>query len=67
MCNAISGRDNKRGIGYFVANDAAYIIKKLRKQKFMTDELPSFFHQLDTLGISLDDIKEPYEKYLHDK
>ncbi|MBO4984301.1 MAG: GntR family transcriptional regulator [Bacteroides sp.] len=55
---------NKRGIGYFVSPGAHRQILELRRQQFLKEELPSFFHQLRTLGISFDELGDMYQTYL---
>ncbi len=51
---------NKRGIGFFVAENAVEIIKTLRKKQFMDEEVPVFFKHLRLLDI---DIKEIINLY----
>lgn len=51
---------NKRGIGYFIAENAkALVLESMRKQ-FVDTELPSIFKKLDLLGISMDDFVAMY-------
>ena len=52
---------NKRGLGYFVAADAAEVILRIRKDEFMNESIPEFFHRLRMLGISWDEIKAVYD------
>lgn len=47
---------NKRGLGFFVANDAQRIISSLRKKQFIDVELPQFFNTINLLGISMEEI-----------
>jgi DNA-binding transcriptional regulator YhcF (GntR family) len=54
---------NKRGIGYFVASNAGKKIKQLKKERFLTNELPQFFRNIYLLDIELDELKTHYEKY----
>ncbi|MBR0054701.1 MAG: GntR family transcriptional regulator [Bacteroidales bacterium] len=51
---------NKRGIGFFVAENAVEIIRTLRKKQFMDEEVPVFFKHLRLLDI---DIKEIINLY----
>ena len=55
---------NKRGIGYFVADDGYEKTRGLRKADFVNQELPSVFKQMQLLNITLDDVNEYYQKYL---
>lgn len=54
---------NKRGIGYFVASGAKALILSLRREIFLKEEVDSFFRQLQTLGISMDEITDMYREY----
>ena len=54
---------NKRGIGYFVAQDASKRIKQLKKERFLVNELPQFFRNIYLLDIELDELKPHFEKY----
>lgn len=46
----------KRGIGFFVSEDAKEAILKTEKQKFITEELPEFVKRANLLGINLKDL-----------
>ena len=54
---------NKRGIGYFVAPCAVERIKQLRKELFLTEELPEFFGSISTLEISIEEIEKLYKDW----
>jgi GntR family transcriptional regulator len=54
---------NKRGIGYFVSVNAVSKIKQLKKERFLTNELPQFFRNIYLLDMELDELKPHYEKY----
>ena len=54
---------NKRGIGYFVAPRAVERIKQLRKELFLTEELPEFFGSISTLEISIEEIERLYKNW----
>ena len=55
---------NRRGIGFFITDDAPHVISELRKETFIEGEMPSFFHQLNLLGVSPDELKSMFEQYL---
>lgn len=55
---------NRRGIGFFVADDAAEIIRRKRKSEFLDDEIFDFFRQLSLLDITADELKQMYDNYL---
>ena len=47
---------NKRGIGFFVTEDAVEKIKVLRKREFMEDEVPVFIKNVKLLDIDVNEI-----------
>ena len=48
---------NKRGIGYFIANEARDLVLKQMKEEFINEELPQVIKKMKLLGISLDEVK----------
>ncbi|HET6244803.1 MAG: GntR family transcriptional regulator [Bacteroidetes bacterium] len=52
---------NKRGIGYFVTEDAYKKIRDLKKEQFIKEDLPLFFKTMHLLDLSLDDIGKFYQ------
>lgn len=58
---------NKRGIGYFIADDARERISVIRHETFFNGEIQEFFRQLSLLGITPDDLYAHYVKYLEEK
>ena len=53
---------NKRGLGYFVAEDAQRNIKDTRRRAFMKTVIPEMVRQMKLLDISLGDVKEAFAK-----
>jgi GntR family transcriptional regulator len=51
---------NKRGIGYFVAEDGYNKSLDLKKEKFYNQELPLFFKTIELLGISIEEVGKLY-------
>ncbi len=51
---------NKRGLGFFVSENAKSEVLALMKKSFLTNELPDIFKKMDLLGISPENIKEKY-------
>lgn len=51
---------NKRGIGYFVHEDAPDKIAEGQRQMFIEEDLPQFFNSLYLLKIDIDEIKRRY-------
>lgn len=54
---------NKRGIGYFVSEEAKSEIRQMRYKQFIAEVLPSVFKEMDLLGIGLEELKEIYKQY----
>lgn len=54
---------NKRGIGFFVADDGIKKVKAYRKERFMQQDLPEFFRNIYLLDITLEDLQARYEKF----
>ncbi|WP_018621445.1 GntR family transcriptional regulator [Spirosoma luteum] len=55
---------NKRGIGYFPAEDASDRIKTYRREQFLANDLPVFFRNMYLLGIELTEIESRYEQFV---
>ena len=53
---------NKRGIGYFVADDAYSKTVALKKEEFIKEDLPALFKTMELLKINFDDLKDYYQK-----
>ena len=47
---------NKRGIGFFVNEDAADVILKIRKKEFFEQDLPEFLKKVDLLNLDKTEI-----------
>ena len=55
---------NKRGVGYFVADDAKSKIIIYRKKQFLEQELPLFFKNLQILGMDFQEIEKQYDAFI---
>ncbi len=55
---------NKRGVGYFVSENAVSVVLEERKKSFSEQDLPVFFRNISLLGISMDEISGYYQQYL---
>lgn len=47
---------NRRGLGYYVSQDALYHIQQQRRTSFFKELLPEVFRQMRLLGISIDEV-----------
>jgi GntR family transcriptional regulator len=56
--------NNKRGIGFFLAEDAVANVRNYRKSQFMKDELPAFFRNLYLLNIGFDELQTRYNTFV---
>lgn len=54
---------NKRGIGYFVADDGYEKAMTLKKEDFIKDELPKIFKTMSLLNLSLEDLGKYYKHW----
>lgn len=58
---------NKRGIGYFVAEDGFEKVRSLKKRDFIEKELPRIFKSMDLLNLEIRDLEDLYEKHSNQK
>lgn len=54
----------RRGLGYFLSDDATGRARQLQRQEFFNDTLPQMFSTMDSLDISIDEIIARYHKKL---
>lgn len=54
----------KRGIGYFVSTGARELVLDDRKNVFIGEDMNSFFHEIYTLGIPIEEITSLYQEYV---
>jgi len=54
---------NKRGVGYFVAEQAKRKIIDYRRKLFLEQELPVIFKNMNLLGMSFDELNTRYEEF----
>jgi len=57
---------NKRGIGYFIEDDAMERILTFRREQFMENELPVFMRNIYLLKIDFKEIKSLFEQFVND-
>lgn len=58
---------NKRGIGYFVGDNAYKKTLELKKEKFINTDLPFLFKTIKILNINFDELNKLYLEYLNRK
>ncbi len=52
---------NKRGVGFFVADDAVELIHQRQREEFFIKDLPMFLQKVKLLGLRSVDLKELME------
>ena len=57
---------NKRGIGYFIEDDAMVRILSFRREQFIENELPVFMRNIYLLNIDFKEIKALFEQFVKD-
>lgn len=55
---------NKRGLGFFVAESAVEIIRKMRLDTLLGEESELFFSRLAVLEVTPEQLRDMYSKYL---
>ena len=55
---------NKRGVGYFVAEDAKNKITNYRKIQFLEQELPVLFKNMKLLGMNIEYLEKEYRDFI---
>ena len=57
----------KRGLGYFVADDAVSTILSRRREAFISTQAAEFFETARTLGVSPEELSEMYKTFIRQK
>lgn len=52
----------RRGMGYFVAENARSLILASRRKEFMDERLPELFRQMRLLGITIEELEERWNE-----
>jgi DNA-binding transcriptional regulator YhcF (GntR family) len=52
---------NKRGIGYFVADDGYEKARELKKDEFIQHDVPVFFRKMEMLELKLEELYQIYQ------
>ncbi|MEL6975924.1 MAG: GntR family transcriptional regulator [Bacteroidota bacterium] len=58
---------NKRGIGYFVAEDGLEAVLRIKRKAFLEQTLPDVFKQMNLLNIPLEALEEAYKRMNDEK
>lgn len=57
---------NRRGVGLFVADNAVEVIKRMRREVFLSEELDPFMRQAVLLDISEQELLTAYRRHLNE-
>jgi len=57
---------NKRGVGYFIEDDAMDRILNFRREQFVENELPVFMRNIFLLKIDFKEIKSLFDQFVKD-
>lgn len=57
---------NKRGVGYFIEDDAMDRILNFRREQFMENELPVFMRNMFLLKIDFKEVKQLFDQFVKD-
>ena len=57
---------NKRGIGYFIEDDAMERILSFRREQFIENELPVFMRNIYLLNLDFKEIKTLFDQFVKD-
>ncbi len=55
---------NKRGIGFFISDEAPELITRLRRETFFNDEMQYFFSRLLSINVTPEDLTRLYAEYI---
>lgn len=56
----------RRGMGYFVAENARSLILASRRKEFMEESIPELFRQMRLLGITMEELEERWNESRQD-
>lgn len=58
---------NRRGLGYFTAENAVELIAQQRRDEFFQHEMDYFFNRLSQIGMDSVELLQRYETFLNQK
>ena len=58
---------NKRGLGFYISQDAHVLTTQLKRTQFIKQELPRMFKYIHQLEINISELDQLYSKYLVSK
>ena len=58
---------NKRGVGYFLSEQAFELVLNIRRTEFLNTELPVLIKNMDLLGLTPVDVEKAFNQYINQK
>lgn len=58
--------NNKRGVGYFLGEDARSLVLKIRKEEFLQNKVPLLFREMKLLDIDISELDDLYRELIAD-
>lgn len=55
----------RRGMGFFLADNAPRLVQQKNRQEFFVDTMPDIFSRMASLGITIDEIVGEYREWEH--
>ena len=55
----------RRGMGFFLADNAPRLMQQENRQEFFVDTMPEIFSRMASLGITIDEIVGEYREWEH--
>ncbi|MCO6486712.1 MAG: GntR family transcriptional regulator [Saprospiraceae bacterium] len=53
---------NRRGIGYFIEQDAYVKVKQMKREHFVSEELPELFRKMSLIGYDMEDLQSFFSR-----
>lgn len=55
--------DNKRGIGFFISENAYQKVKSIKREQFVQEAIPQLFKNMELLGVDFTDLQLIYQRH----
>jgi GntR family transcriptional regulator len=54
---------NRRGLGFFVSEDAVLRIRAMRRERFLSNDLPELIRTMHLLGVTPEEVQKQYDAF----
>lgn len=58
---------NRRGVGYFVADNAPALLRSVWQREFTLNEVPRFFARMEQFGVDIATLNQLYQQFSKNK